>query len=120
MRSIDPLLIVMCALPLATQTEWRLPDLPELPRIGARARVAEGVRQGISMAPSQVVRLAPSWVRSMQVVQMERPCAVPLTNMLRPSVRIPPMPRIQPPPAGNLHMKHVQVPAPSCGDVDQR
>ena len=47
------------------------------------------------------------------------PCAVPLTNALRPSTRIPPMPRFRPDP-GRSVMPEVRVPAPSCDDVGRK
>lgn len=46
-----------------------------------------------------------------------RPCAIPLTNLLRPSPAGSPIRRIPIPDRKQAPMKEVPLPAPSCDDV---
>jgi len=50
------------------------------------------------------------------VLKQNQPCAIPLTNVLKPSSRPEPMIRPTPPPE-QFPIRQVPLPAPSCDDV---
>ena len=72
-----------------------------------------------AMVPKQKVTIPALKPGAVQVATPARPCAVPLTNMLRRSDPIPPMPRYRPR-GEQFRSREAQVPAPSCEDAGRR